>query len=283
MNKVYSVVTDQIVKIIEGGVVPWRKPWASHMPMNLISKREYRGINRFLLGCTGHAAPWWVTFRQAKGLGGNIKKGEKGSVVVFWKMGDEEVDKETGKKRRAFILRYYKVFNLDQCENIDAGKVPELPGTAHEHEPIGDCEDVVRWMPKAPPIKSASHAFYSPKEDCVGMPLLSAFEKPEAYYSTLFHELTHSTGHASRVDRQFGAKVAGFGSKDYSKEELVAEMGAAFLCGVTGIETATIENSAAYVAGWLKALRDDVTLVVKAAGQAQAAVDFILGIKKGEV
>jgi len=283
MNKVYSVVTDQVVKIIEGGVVPWRKPWASHMPMNLISKREYRGINRFLLGCAGHSSPWWVTFRQAKGLGGNIRKSEKGSIVVFWKMGDEEVDKETGKKRRAFILRYYKVFNLDQCENIDAGKVPELPGTAHVHDPIGDCEDVVRWMPKAPPIKSACQAFYSFKEDCVGMPPLSAFEKPEAYYSTLFHELTHSTGHASRVDRQFGAKVAGFGSKDYSKEELVAEMGAAFLCGVTGIETATIENSAAYVASWLKALRDDVTLVVKAAGQAQAAVDFILGIKKGEV
>ena len=278
-NQVYDIVTDRVVSLLERGVVPWRRPWAGAdvQPQNLVSRRPYRGINPFLLGCTGFASPFWLTFKQAKTLGGSVRKGEKATPVIFWKRWrTDRIDPETGDREVVDIpiLRYYNVFNVDQCDGIDAPALPK----AHDFQPIQRCESVVQGMPKQPTIEHReARAYYRPSTDTVNMPRPELFVGSEEYYSTLFHELSHATGHPSRLDRPGAANTAAFGSADYSREELVAEMGAAFLSGHCAIETATIENSAAYIAGWLRRLRDDHRLVVTAAAQAQKAADYILG------
>jgi antirestriction protein ArdC len=277
-NAVYAIITDRVVSLLERGVVPWRRPWAGPegMPRNLASGREYRGVNVFLLASAGYVSPNWLTFRQAQERGGSVRKGEKATPVVFWKVDSVQRVDDAGEPYadRRFILRYYNVFNSEQCEDIQA----PLPAVSKAFEPIDRCESVLAGMPNAPTITHGeARAFYQPASDTVNMPRRELFDSPEAYYATIFHELTHSTGHASRLDRKGIADVATFASIDYSREELVAEMGAAFLCGHCGIEQATIENSAAYIANWLKRLRDDRTLIVQAAAQGQKAADFILG------
>ena len=272
----YDIITERIVAQLEAGTVPWRKPWngKAGMPKNLKSGKEYRGINVFLLHSLGYESPYFLTFRQAKERGGSVSRGEKGCPVVFWKL--LEVD-ETGDEtttKRVPMLRYYTVFNVAQCEGINA---PTLDVPERRHEPVQAAQATVEAMPKRPGIVHGyTGAAYSPRTDIVRMPKPGRFESSEAYYKTLFHELTHSTGHSSRLDRNVDLKLAAFGSSDYSREELVAEMGAAFLCGETGILDAQIEQSAAYIAGWLKALKNDRKLVVTAAAQAQKAADFIL-------
>lgn len=286
MNEsVYQVITDRIVSLLEQGTIPWQKPWQAgeQSPQNLLSRKAYRGINVFLLNSMRYSSPFWLTFKQAQELGGNIKRGEKACPVVFWKWLDVDNDK-TGKKDRVPMLRYYSVFNVAQCEGVT---VPELAPTSREHSAIQAAESIVAAMPKRPEIKTGlAQAFYSPGTDFVGMPAIDQFKTAEDYYSVLFHELTHSTGHQTRLNRKGVAGTEGnwsaFGSNPYAKEELVAEMGAAFLCGEIGIVERTIDNSAAYVAAWLKRLQDDAKLVVQAAAQAQKAADFILGKWQGE-
>ena len=277
MSTPYDVITDRILAQLEAGTVPWRKPWngKAGMPKNLVSGKEYRGINVFLLHSLGYESPYFLTFRQAKKLGGHVSKGEKGCPVVFWKL--LEVDRNDDGEattRRVPMLRYYTVFNVAQCEGIDA---PTLDVPERKHEPVQAAQATVEAMPHRPGIVHGyTGAAYSPRTDIVRMPKPGRFESSEAYYKTLFHELTHSTGHSSRLNRNVDLKLAAFGSSDYSREELVAEMGAAFLCGETGILDAQIGQSAAYIAGWLKALKNDRKMVVTAAAQAQKAVDFIL-------
>ena len=232
MSTAYDVVTESIIKQLERGVAPWRKPWRTEMPANLVSKKEYRGINIFLLACQGYGSRYWLTYRQAQALGGNVKKGEHGTQVVFWKIGEfRKENAETGEieNRKSILLRYYTVFNLEQCEGIKS------PEPAPVINPIEQCESIVRSMPNPPGFEQDSRACYRPSIDTVGMPARSAFHSAEEYYSTFFHELTHSTGHPSRVGREGIMNHNPFGSEDYSKEELVAEMGAAMLCGVAGI------------------------------------------------
>jgi antirestriction protein ArdC len=211
-----------------------------------------------------------------------VKRGEKACPVVFWKWLDVD-DDDSGAKKRVPFLRYYSVFNSAQCEGIDR-HVPKLDGISRPHNPIETAERIVADMPKRPEIRRGlDRAFYSPSEDFVGIPAPEGFRSGEDYYSVLFHELTHSTGHESRLNRKGTSGTEGhwssFGSEPYSKEELVAEMGAAFLCGQAGIAERTLDNSAAYVASWLHRLKDDQRLVVYAAAQAQKAADFILGIQ----
>ena len=279
MNKAYEVITETIIEKLEQGTVPWHQPWSNEATKNLISKREYRGINVFLLGTSGYANPYWLTFRQAKQLGGHVKKGERSTPVVFWKWLERERDNpDTGETETVStpLLRYYRVFNVEQCEGIPAEKVPTLEN-ARDFRPIEEAERVVQEMPQRPIIQhEAAQAFYRPSADVVNMPAPKLFTGDEEYYSTLFHELTHATGHESRLKRLDTDKVAAFGGKDYSQEELVAEMGSAFLCGHCGIAERIIDNSAAYIQGWLRRLRNDKSLVVFAAAQAQKAVDFIL-------
>ena len=277
-KSVYQIVTDQIIEMLDNGVVPWHKPWKGTMyPSNLISKKAYRGINPFILACVasmkGYDSPFWLTYNQAKKKGGQVRKGEKSTLVVFWKWIEKEVENDNGEmKKRSFpILRYYNVFNLDQIDGIES---PEAKEMNEDFNSIECAENIIHNMPNKPQIyHNGTRAFYRPSEDMVTLPKKERFENEEEYYSTAFHELGHSTGHESRLKRDLSGF---FGDEKYSQEELVAEMTAAFLCGVCEIENVTIENSAAYIAGWKKKLKEDEKIIVRAAAQAQKAADFIL-------
>jgi antirestriction protein ArdC len=278
--KVYEIITNIILKKLEEGTIPWQKPWNTQesMPRNLVSKKEYQGINAFILGCQHYSSPYWLTFKQCKDLGGNIRKSAQGTPVVYWNWQEIEEDGETEKK--VPFMRYYTVFNVAQCENIPEDKIPATTEATTTHiDKIMQCEGIFENWEDKPEIRHGEQkAYYRPFSDLINMPQVETFTNSEEYYSTLFHELTHSTGHEKRLNRQGITEIAPFGTPLYSKEELVAEMGAAFLCGFTGIEYATIDNSAAYIQGWLKKLKDDKKLVIIAATQAQKAVNYILGI-----
>ena len=278
MPNVYEIITDRIIKQLEQGAAPWRKPWSAKLPVNLISQKPYRGLNVLTLASQGYPSRFWLTFNQANKLGGRIRKGEHSSPVIYWNIGEErEYTNRDGQTRvsKPFLLRYSNVFNLSQTEGID------LPASAlHEartNNPIEDCERIVAGMPNKPACEQSDKAWYSPVRDVVGMPSIGLFRTSEEYYSTFFHELTHATGHKSRVGREGFESVQSFGSESYSKEELVAECGAAMLCGVTGIENRTLENSAAYLKTWIERLKSDSRLIVTAASAAQKAADYILG------
>lgn len=273
-TKSYDRITDRIVSLLQAGTVPWHKPWQvmTGMPRNLVTQKPYRGINVFLLMAMGYESPNWLTFRQAVQLGGSVKKGEKSCPVVFWKP-LQVTDKESGEVEKIPLLRLYHVFNVAQCEGLK-----NVPAADHSAFALTEPAKVVANMPEPPQIKlGMSHAFYNPVNDTVGMPEPKRFKTEDAYHAALFHELVHSTGHEKRLKRQSIMERNGYGSDPYCKEELVAELGSAFLCGQTGIVERTIDNSAAYIKSWLTQLQNDRTLIVYAAAQAQKAADFILG------
>jgi antirestriction protein ArdC len=272
-QSVYEIITGQILAELEKGVVPWRKPWRTLPPANLVSKNPYRGINTFLLALAGYGSQYWLTYRQAQALGGNVRRGERGTKIVFWKFNEyetETADGETESRTSAF-LRYYTVFNLEQTEGLKA--LLALPPAT----PIESAEAIVAGMPNPPAYQQGFLACYSPSNDTVTMPSRTAFHSRAEYYSTMFHELTHATGHAKRLGRDGFDKQQEFGSESYSREELVAEMGSAMLCGVAGIEQATLANSAAYLKSWIARLKSDSRLVISAASAAQKAADYIRG------
>ena len=282
---IYAIVTDKIINLLESGVVPWRRPWTSAgLPRNLVSKKPYRGINHFLLSASKYVSPFWLTMRQANELGGHVRKGEESTLVVFWKVDDakqnaEDLDSEetAGKAHRRFLLRYYRVFNLEQCELPQAvlDKIPKIE--THEHDPIEAAERIIAGMPNPPEIQYAgSKAFYSVASDRVTIPPRNLFESVEEFYATLDHELIHACGSPKRLNRESISEAAPFGSATYSHEELIAELGGAYLCAEAGISNLVLENQAAYVSGWLKKCRDDRKLLIHAAAQAQRAADYIL-------
>jgi antirestriction protein ArdC len=285
MANVYEIITDRIIQQLESGTAPWHKPWKLHgssgVPRNLITGHEYRGINLWILLSSGYGSPYWLTFRQAKELGGHIRKGEKGLPVVFWKFGTREIqDGDAVMQKSTVLCRYYTVFNCDQCEGLRAQPVQEITGQPQVNS-IEACEQVISgWHAKPVIHEEANCACYSKVLDQVAMPDRTCFENAEGFYSTLFHELVHSTGHPARLNRSTLTDFERFGDESYSREELVAEMGAAFLSGYCGIENRIIGNSAAYLASWLKVMKSDSRLVVIAAGQAQKAADMILGRSK---
>jgi antirestriction protein ArdC len=196
-SSVYSIVTEQILKQLESGVAPWHRPWTTHIPKNLVSGRGYRGINVFLLSASGYGSPYWLTYKQATERGGHVRKGEHGTRVVFWKIGTREVENADGEtdERKSIVLRYYTVFNVEQCEGV-----PYQTATPTVNA-IEECERIVRQMPNPPAFEQDGRAWYRPSTDTVGMPSRNAFNTSEEYYSTLFHELTHSSGHTKRVGR----------------------------------------------------------------------------------
>jgi antirestriction protein ArdC len=270
---VYEIITSRIVEELQKGQIPWRKPWKTLPPANLISKKPYRGINVFLLALQGYGSQYWLTFNQAKQLGGNVRKGEHGSKIVFWKFDSYESETADGEteQRKSAILRYYTVFNLEQTEGLKA--LLTLPPAF----PIQSAEEIVKGMPNPPAFEQDARAAYVPSRDVVTMPSRTAFDSQAEYYSTLFHELTHSTGHAKRLAREGFDTPQKFGSESYSREELIAEMGSAMLCGVAGIEQSTPANSAAYLKAWVARLKADSKLVISAASAAQKAADYIRG------
>ena len=274
--KAYERITERIIALLQQGTVPWHKPWRvkTHLPRNLITGKPYRGINVFLLMAMSYESPDWLTCRQANQLGGRIKKGEKACPVVFWKRVKTEDDESSDKPKKRPMLRLYHVFNMAQCDNLKSALTAEQNGSFQSIEPAS----LMAKMPAPPAIKHGmTMASYSPSEDCILMPDRQRFDGEEAYYATLFHELVHSTGHEKRLKRPGIVERNGYGSDPYCKEELVGELGSAFLCGYTGIVERTIDNSASYIEGWLKQLKDDRTLIVSAAAQAQKAADYILG------
>jgi len=305
-NNVYEMITNQIIENLEKGVVPWQKPWSTHSPypLNLTSKHNYRGINVFILYLQNivnkYNSPYWLTFNQAKKISGyektgrywkwtkegddpkfGVKKGETGTRVVFWKFLEvDDPDTASGKKNIP-LLRYYTVFNVDQCNlpekvlekiNIDKRTESEI-GTIDTAEEICNNYEVDF-------NHSGDRAYYNKKNDRIQMPDKTRFATDEEYYMTRFHEMIHSTGSKERLDRDSIVDASYFGDENYSKEELIAEMGACFLAAESGINlenTTMFENSTSYLAGWMKKIKDDPKLLIQAAGKAQKAVDFILG------
>lgn len=277
-KSVAEIVTEQIIDRLEAGTIPWRKPCTPlagpGAPRNLVSGKPYRGINVLLLASQPFSSPYWLTFKQAQDKGGTIRKGENGTAVVFWNWVEVE-DTETGEEKSIPFMRYYTVFNLEQTEGIEGPPSSEAIEKLFNH--IETAENVIAAMPQRPEIRhSGNRAYYKPSHDLVNMPSQATFHQEEGYYCTLFHELAHATGHSSRLARKGVTEPTAFASHEYSKEELIAELTAAFLCAETGIEQTTIDNSAAYIQSWLKELKNDKTMVILAAGQAQKAADFIM-------
>lgn len=285
---VYAEITGRVMAALERGVVPWHQPWDGRQgpPRNLVSGHPYRGMNVWMLAGQG-GCPYWLPYRQAKQIGGSVKQGERGTRVIFWKwiVKQGEAVEETPEQEAAGrvmrpVVRAYTVFNATQCELPGhwRERAEIKPAELDDAQKIQAAEDIAAHMPDRPElIHAGTQAFYRPSADRVTMPEPSRFETPERYYSTLFHELTHSTGHERRLSRKTLADALGFEDTNYSKEELCAEMGAAFLCGVAGIDNKTCDGSARYINGWLKKLANDKKLLIQAAAQAQKAADFILG------
>ena len=277
-QSIYEEITGRIITMLEAGTIPWRKPWTvtAGMPRNLISKKAYRGVNVLLLHALSYESPLWATYKQVAQLGGSVRRGEKACPVIFWKP-LEVADKETGETQKIPLLRYFYVFNLAQCQGLTDISAPlATPATT-------EAQAIIDNMPQRPDIKfGMTKAFYSPREDFVAMPNRDRFDSEAGYFATLFHELTHATGHETRLNRQTVTEHAGFGSNEYSKEELVAELGASFLCAEAAIVQHTLDNTAAYIANWLTALKNDSKLIIQASAQAQKATDFILAKKFGD-
>jgi antirestriction protein ArdC len=290
----YQEVTDKMITLLEKGVAPWRCTWNKYgLARNHATGHIYTGINAFLMNLTPHPIPYFMSFKQAKAKGGKIRKGAKAEMVYFYKplfkdkddnfiKADEAVNlKGRGEEVQVIpMLKYYNVFNIEDIEDIEI-EIPEVE--LKEHERIEKCEAIINGMPNPPKFvfEDANRAYYAPTPDKVNMPDIGQFETAEEYYCTKFHEVTHSTGHPTRLNREGITKLNPFGSADYSKEELIAEMGAAFLSAQAGINYDELtENSAAYLQGWLKVLKADKKLIFKAAAEAQKAVDYILGVKR---
>lgn len=267
-KKVYEMITDQIIEKLEEGTVPWKMPFVNGIARNWKTQKPYRGMNTMLLDGGEYA-----TFNQVREAGGKVKKGEKSQIVVFWKMYRTK-DKETNEDITIPLLRYYRVFKVGvQTEGIE----PKQETDEFEHDPIEQAEEIKKGYKNSPKYtKESGSAYYQPSTDIINVPPLKDFKTVEGYYSTLFHEMIHSTGNKKRLNRKDLTSLASFGSETYSKEELTAEIGASMLCGETGIINETIDNSASYIQSWLRALKNDRTLIVSASQRAQKAVDHIL-------
>lgn len=281
--KAIDKIVDMVIEGLENGVVPWRKTWKDFFPMNAISKKQYRGFNTFFLSlfCSqyGYRYPLFATFKQISEAGGYVKKGEKSFPVVFWKATEESIENDVindNVSKKRFVLRYYNVFNLDQTFGIDIEKcVPEF--AARKAQPLETCETVISGMPNPPAIEhDKPGAFYMPGKDIVNVPEIGCFDAPENYYGVTFHELAHSTGHESRLNR-FTDNKTFYGANSYDYEELVAEMTATLLCSHCGIEQ-NQENSVSYLKNWAKFLKNErKTTLFGAATKAQKAAGYILG------
>lgn len=296
-QNVYQMVTDRIVEMMNQGIIPWEKPWKG-MSSNLkdcaisyTSRKPYSLLNQILLGEDGE----YITFNECTKLGGKVKKGAKSRIVVFYKplvkkvtTKDEETGEEVEKEKMSFFLQYYRVFHINDCEGIKSKFAEdETTSTGEQFESILDGEKVIedyiereRANGFSLEHKKGDRAYYQPSLDKIVLPLKEQFKEIAEYYSTAFHEIAHSTLKECRCNRK-QTSTAFFGSEEYSKEELVAEITSANICSVTGIETpSTFKNSTAYIQSWLKALKNDPKMIVFASAQAEKATKYILNIKE---
>ena len=273
---VYEMATDRIIEQLEQGVIPWEKPWGGVIDgaYNRISKRPYSLLNQMLLQHSGE----YATFKQWSELGGHIRKGEKSEIVVFWKLQPYEDENADGEKiiKQIPLLRYYNVFHVSQVDGIEPKELD-----LNEFEPIEEAERIKTEYMTREHLKIleklTDKAFYSPTFDYIQIPCKEQYQNVEEFYSTLFHEMVHSTGYKTRLDREDVKDCMYFGSENYSKEELTAELGSAFLVNLLGIETKnSFRNSSAYIQGWLGRLRGDKKFIVSASSKAEKAVKYIL-------
>lgn len=273
---VYQMVTDRIIEQLEQGVIPWRKTWCgvNNWAFNRVSKKPYSFINQMMLKHTGE----YASYKQWSELGGQVRKGEKSEIVVFWKMLQTEEENENGEiiKKTVPLLRYYSVFHISQVDGVEPLTQEELNDT----EPIEMCETVLMDYITREGIKLeqtiSNDAYYVPAMDMIHLPKIEQFKDAAEYYSVAFHEATHSTMKETRCNRP--QQKAAFGNEDYSKEELVAEIGSASLLNICGVETdGTFQNNAAYIKSWLEVLKNDNRFIVSASGKAEKAVNYILG------
>jgi len=295
----YKTIADTVITSLEQGTIPWEKPWHAaglrDLPRSVSTGKAYSGINWFWLEMQrmigGYSSPWWLTFKQAKKLGGTVRKGQQSAPCIFWKIIESEETQEDGKilRKGVPILRSFAVFNLDQCDLPEEAierlakrldrLAPLAESNGDENETIQVADDCLRGFIDREGIgfdHGGNSAYYSPSEDRIQMPNLEAFKSSEAYYATLAHESVHATGHDSRLSRGFGKKAA-FGSDDYGREELVAELGASMVLSVLDISKPEIEqNRDAYIANWIKAIKEDPRAITVAAGKAAKAADMIL-------
>jgi antirestriction protein ArdC len=271
----YEIVTDRILAQLDKGIIPWKRGFdvsGPQTPTNFLTKKAYRGINVFMLFCNDYPTSEWLTYKQAQELGAQVRKGERATPIVFWSFRDKET--EDGEKDSYAFCKTYSVFNIAQID----GLTPALPfDPSRVFEPIPAARALAdRYLTTGPKLAhGGNQPFYSPGRDLVQMPECEKWHNSERYYKTLFHELTHSTGHPSRLNRDMGKR---FGSDPYAREELVAEFGAAFLCAECGISSEDAElNTVAYIQNWIQALKNDKRLAISAAQRAQRAADFIVG------
>ena len=293
-RKTQEMVADRIIELLDqGDLPPWEQPWKmSPMgdPCNAITMKPYRGINHWLTLITQSTMNYqdtrWLTFKQAQGLKGHVRKGEKSTPIVFWKqvsrreVPQEDLDDETNHRDTYWIARLYNVFNAEQTEDCTLAPLPE-PGEMPD--PIEEAEAIIRAMPDPPAISTYAQTnqapHYVPRQDQVRVPTRDRYDVPERWYNTMFHELTHSTGHPKRLAR-FTIDQGREDLHRYGAEELVAAMGAAMLSRRAGIERENLEQNAAYVKHWRDTIEADKPIVLRAASRAQSAVDLILNQKK---
>ena len=281
-KSVYEMVTDRIIEQLENGVIPWERPWTGVRSgaFNRVSKKSYSLLNQMLLKHEGE----YATFKQWSDLGGKIRKGAKSEIVVFWKILPVVEEQEDGTKvvKQIPLLKYINVFHISQVDGVEPLPQEKL----NDIEPIEQAESILQdyWTREHIAVEhiKGNKAFYSPMRDMIQLPLFEQFKDANEYYSTAFHESVHSTMKETRCNRadERKDKIVAFGSEEYSKEELVAELGSATIMNMIGIETRkSFRNSTAYIQSWLKVLRNDVKFIVSASSKAEKAVNYILNIE----
>lgn len=283
-SKVYELITEDIIKVIETTkTLPWKKGWINIIPKNIKTRNRYRGVNRFLLNyqmvINEYKSPYFGTFKQIQEEGGKIKKGEKGFIVIAYNKIEKEEENKKGEKelKKYSFVKYYKVFNIEQTEGLDIEKFNDVPNS-FSAKALDKNISLWQRLQKIPEIKwGGNKASYHFLLDQIKMPNIYQFITEEEYYFTLLHEITHSTGHSSRLNRDGFSKINEFGSYEYSKEELIAEIGACFLCSELNIKAEdSYENSKAYIQGWIKVLKNDSKMLIQAASKAEEVCDYLL-------
>lgn len=276
-KSVYEMITERIIEQLENGVIPWQKPWSgTHSgAYNRVSNKSYSLLNQLLLKHDGE----YATFKQWSDLGGKIRKGEKSEVVTFWKIQPYEEENENGEKliKQIPLLRYYNVFHISQVDGVEPKEQLKISNL----EPIEEAEKIKTDYMNREHLKIfekvTNDAFYLPIQDYIQVPCKEQYQDIEEFYSTLFHEMIHSTGHKSRLNRSDMQGIVRYGSEKYSKEELTAELGSAMIINILGIETEkSFKNSSGYIQDWLQVLKNDNKFIVSASSRAEKAVKYIL-------
>jgi antirestriction protein ArdC len=298
MFKAYEKVVDRILELLDEGTVPWQKTWSGFSsPRNLISTNKYKGINALLLGCAGYSSPYWMTYKQAGKVEGHVKQGAKGWPIIYYEIKPLslynyckwlKIEKNSltkhdwadivGKgKNKKPIARLYYVFNIEEIE-MDDSWVPKFDKKP-DFDPVIKAENIIKRYIDAPAIHevtSGGRAFYRPSTDIIKIPSRTQFSSEAEYYSTLFHECAHSTGHETRLNRNLKDMTG------YAKEELVAEITACILSNEAGIMKKVENNSAAYIKSWKSKIKEDKQIIIKAARDAAKAADWINKPKEGD-